>query len=162
MQCYHNWFAREDDAPLSASVWPTVSIFYGAEACLEDLGDQDFVSGPNKGSKFHPLLMKEWRELRASGLLPGLDTELFVWQQENANASGYLTGRLYELFFKLAAGRNVIVIQDMARVNWAHEASEATISFATQTSLRQPPLSNLRYVAFLLCVCLVGPRVSNL
>ena len=77
-----------------------------------------------KGQKYHPALASEWRQLRTSGQLEGIDEDILLWQQPNAWCTAELTCRLYNRFHGWAENRNVVIVQDMAAQQWCPQAKE--------------------------------------
>ena len=125
-QAVHGWFQRSDDAPVHSTVWPTVCIFFGSVCCIEEMDDHTgtYSGGPLKGQKYHPALASEWRQLRTSGQLEGIDEDILLWQQPNAWCTAELTCRLYNRFHGWAENRNLVIVQDMAAQQWCPQAKE--------------------------------------
>ena len=102
------------------------AFFCGSVCCLEEMDDHTgtYSGGPLKGQKYHPALASEWRQLRTSGQLEGIDEDILVWQQPNAWCTAELTCRLYNRFHGWAENRNVVIVQDMAAQQWCPQAKE--------------------------------------
>ena len=102
------------------------AFFVGSVCCLEEMDDHTgtYSGGPLKGQKNHPALASEWRQLRTSGQLEGIDEDILLWQQPNTWCTAELTCRLYNRFHGWAENRNVVIVQDMAAQQWCAEAKE--------------------------------------
>ena len=84
-----------------------------------------FVSGEWAGEKAHWNLMPEWRSLWFQGVLPGVDEEILVWQQENAYSTAENTMRLHQMFQRKAGGANLLGICDAWRGHWTKDVKES-------------------------------------
>ena len=133
LQFIYKWF--QDDADPVGEPGPTVCIFFGATARLEDIDEH----GVDKttGQRVHPALMQEWRSLRSQNLLEALETELYVWQQKNAYADDDIMRWMYRLVCQLVAPRPVMGIVDAASSHWS--ASSKAVAHELNAPLIQIP-----------------------
>ena len=133
LQFIHKYFM--DDADPEGEIGPTVCIFFGSTARLEEIDEH----GVDKttGQRVHPQLMQEWRSLRSMSLLEGLESELFVWQQHNAYADDDIIRWMYRLVCKLVAPRPVMGIVDAASSHWS--ASSKAVAHELNAPLIQVP-----------------------
>ena len=132
LQFLYHWFNDKDPV---GEVGPTVCIFFGATARLENIDEH----GVDKttGQRVHPALMQEWRELRQQKRLEGLGSELLVWQQANAYADDDIMRWMYQWVCQLVAPRPVMGIVDAASCHWS-EASKK-VAFEMNAPLVQIP-----------------------
>ena len=133
LQFIYNYFM--DDVDPVGDIGPKVCIFFGALAQLEEIDEH----GVDKttGQQVHPALMQEWRSLRSLNLLEGLNSELFVWQQQNAYANDDIIRSMYRLVCKLVAPRPVMGIVDAASSHWS--ASSKAVAHELNAPLIQVP-----------------------
>ena len=62
--------------------------------------------------------MGEWRELRC-GVLEGLGSELYVWQQPNAYADDDIMDWYYALLRRYADSSPLLTVSDAAACHWS-------------------------------------------
>jgi hypothetical protein len=72
--------------------------------------------------------MLQWRKLRESNSLEGLDSEVHVWQQPSAWCDEAAVIRLYKLFKVRAGDASIICVQDAFRSHWSAKAKEVAAS----------------------------------
>ena len=119
-QKLENWFNHELDP--KGSILPTVSIHYGKEGRLEQLDDSGFDVSCHQ-QRTHSFF-QEWRDLRRQNRLEGLNTEVLVWQQDNAWADQTNHKWLLDLYRRWNGDRPIILVLDAFSAGWTQECKK--------------------------------------